>query len=58
MNSAGMAGGFACTVLFGYLVRVTDGYRAPLSLVAAMVMCSAILFAWIDPNRPVWKEGE
>jgi predicted MFS family arabinose efflux permease len=58
MNSAGLAGGFVCTVLFGYLVRATGGYRAPLSAVAAMVMLSAILFMMIDPNRPVWKEGE
>jgi MFS family permease len=58
MNSAGLAGGFVCTVLFGYLVKVTGGYRAPLSAVAAMVMLSAVLFVMIDPNRPVWKEGE
>ncbi|HKE22299.1 MAG TPA: MFS transporter [Bryobacteraceae bacterium] len=58
MNSAGLAGGFACTVLFGYLVQLTGGYRAPLSLVAVMVMSSAILFAWIDPHQAVWKEGE
>jgi predicted MFS family arabinose efflux permease len=58
MNSAGLAGGFVCTVLFGYLVRATGGYRAPLIVVAAMVMTSAILFALIDPHRPVWKEGE
>jgi MFS family permease len=56
MNSAGLAGGFVCTVLFGYLVRATGGYRVPLSLVAAMVMLSAILFALIDPYRPVWKD--
>jgi MFS family permease len=58
MNSAGVAGGFVCTVLFGYLVKATGGYRAPLSAVAAMVMLSAILFVMIDPHRPVWKEGE
>jgi nitrate/nitrite transporter NarK len=58
MNSAGLAGGFVCTVLFGYLVRATGGYRAPLSVVAAMVMLSAFLFSLIDPNRPVWKEDE
>jgi MFS family permease len=58
MNSAGLAGGFVCTVLFGYLVRATGGYGTPLSVVAVMVMASAILFALIDPYRPVWKEGE
>jgi MFS family permease len=56
MNTAGLAGGFVCTVLFGYLVRETGGYRAPLCLIAAMVMTSAILFALIDPYRPVWDE--
>jgi MFS family permease len=58
MNSAGLAGGFVCTVLFGYLVRATGGYRVPLSIVGVMVMASAVLFALIDPYRPVWKEGE
>jgi len=58
MNSAGLAGGFVCTVLFGYLVRETGGYRIPLTAVAAMVMLSAVLFLFIDPNRPVWKEGD
>jgi len=58
MNAAGLAGGFICTVLFGYLVRATGGYRAPLIMVAAMVMLSAILFAAINPNRPVWKDDE
>jgi MFS family permease len=57
MNSAGLAGGFICTVSFGYLVRDTGGYRAPLCLIAGMVMLSAILFTLIDPRRPVWKES-
>jgi ACS family glucarate transporter-like MFS transporter len=56
MNTAGLAGGFLCTVLFGYLVRETGGYRTPLCAVAAMVMASAILFALINPSRPVWKD--
>jgi len=56
MNTAGLAGGFVCTVLFGYLVRATGGYRAPLCAIAGMVMLSAILFSRIDPYRPVWKE--
>ena len=56
MNSAGLAGGFVCTVMFGYLVRSTGGYSVPLCVVAAMVMVSAVLFSLIDPNQPVWKE--
>ena len=56
MNSAGLGGGFVCTVLFGYLVRQTGGYRAPLCAIAVMVMLSAALSALIDPYRPVWKD--
>jgi MFS family permease len=58
MNSAGLAGGFVCTVLFGYLVRETGAYRAPLCAIAGMVMLSAILFTMIDPTRPVWSDEE
>ncbi len=58
MNSAGLAGGFVCTVLFGYLVRETGGYTAPLTLVALMVMISAILFLFINPYKPVWEKAE
>lgn len=53
MNTAGQAGGFVCTVLFGYVVRATGSYRAPLALVAAMLACGAGLFAKIDPTRPL-----
>jgi MFS family permease len=58
MNSAGLAGGFICTVLFGYLVRDTGGYRIPLCLIATMVMLSAILFTLIDPRKPVWRDKD
>jgi MFS transporter, ACS family, glucarate transporter len=53
MNSAGQAGGFACSVLFGYLVRASGSYDAPLFVIAAMVLLSALLFARIDPTRPL-----
>jgi len=48
-------GGFACTVLYGYLVRETDDYNAPLLLLAWLVFVSAVLWdavaAW--RARPV-----
>jgi MFS transporter, ACS family, glucarate transporter len=53
MNSAGQAGGFACSVLFGYLVRASGSYDVPLFVIAAMVLLSALIFAWIDPTRPL-----
>ncbi len=58
MNSAGLAGGFVCTVLFGYLVRATGGYRTPLCAIAAMVMLSALIFTQIDPSRPIWSQDD
>jgi predicted MFS family arabinose efflux permease len=53
MNSAGQAGGLACSVLFGYLVETTGSYDAPLVVIAAMLMVSALLFLKIDPTRPL-----
>jgi len=48
MNTAGQAGGFLCTVLFGYIVHVTGSYNLPLVCIAAMVLTSALAFARID----------
>jgi MFS transporter, ACS family, glucarate transporter len=56
MNAAGLAGGFVCTVLVGYLVRETGSFRVPLCAIAAMVMASAMVVVWIDPGRPVWEQ--
>jgi ACS family glucarate transporter-like MFS transporter len=53
MNSAGQAGGLACSVLFGYLVSASGSYDAPLFVIAAMVLLSALLFARIDPTHPL-----
>jgi ACS family glucarate transporter-like MFS transporter len=53
MNSAGQAGGLVCSVLFGYLVGATGSYDAPLFVIAAMVLLSALLFSWIDPTLPL-----
>ncbi len=53
MNSSGLFGGFVCTVLFGHLVRRTGSYRAPIALIAVMVLASAILFLCVDPTKPL-----
>ncbi len=53
MNTAGQLGGFACTVLFGYIVGATGNYNAPLYVIASMVAVSAVLFAGIDASRPL-----
>ena len=48
MNTAGQAGGFLCTVLFGYIVHSTGSYNTPLWFIAAMVLASALIFSRID----------
>ena len=53
MNTAGQLGGFVCSVLFGYIVRATGNYQAPLWLIASMVMLSALLFTRIDATKPL-----
>src|SRR5262245_13481872 len=52
MNSAGQAAGYVCTVLYGYLVE-SYGYDRPLLFLAPNLLISAVLFALIDPTRPL-----
>jgi MFS family permease len=51
MNTAGHVGGFLCAILFGYLVRETGSYDAPLFLIATMIALAAYLFSRIDPTE-------
>ncbi len=58
MNTAGQLGGFACTVVFGYLVGRTGNYELPLFVIAAMLAVSAALFSRIDPTRPLVPDNQ
>lgn len=53
MNTAGQAGSFACSVLFGYLAEWSGGYDVPITVIATMVLLSSVLFTLIDPTRPI-----
>ena len=53
MNTAGQAGGFICSVMFGYLVGWYGSYDVPLFVIATMVFVSAVLFTQIDPTRQI-----
>ena len=53
MNTAGQAGGFLCTVLFGYIVHVTGSYNLPLWFIASMVMTSALIYTRVDITQRV-----
>ena len=48
MNTAGNLGGWVGAIVFGYVVAATGSYNAPLRVVAAMVLVSALLFARVD----------
>ena len=56
MNTAGQAGGFLCTVLFGYVVERTGSYNLPLLFIAGMVLVSALIFASIDCTQTMDAE--
>ena len=47
MNTAGNIGGFCCGILFGELVQQSGNYNLPLYMIAAMLVISAVLFAFI-----------
>mgnify|MGYP002622778347 CR=1 FL=1 len=56
MNTAGNIGGFCCGILFGELVQSSGNYNLPLYMIAAMLIVSAILFAFINPAKPIINE--
>ncbi len=56
MNSAGHIGGFSSSVLFGYLVRHTGSYHAPLFAIATMLMAAAFVFSRIDSSQPIVRQ--
>ncbi len=56
MNTAGNIGGFCCGILFGELVQQSGNYNLPLYMIAGMLIVSALLFAFINPEKPIVKE--
>ena len=53
MNTAGNIGGFCCGILFGELVQQSGNYNLPLYMIAVMLIVSAVLFAFINPEKPI-----
>ncbi len=53
MNTAGNIGGFFCGILFGILVESSGNYNLPLYMIAVMLLVSAALFAFINPEKPL-----
>lgn len=57
MNTAGQFGGLVCTVLFGYIVRATGSYQAPIAVIAAMLLVSAAIFSRVDATQGLQPLG-
>ena len=55
MNTAGNLGGFCCGILFGQLVESSGNYNLPLYMIALMLIISASLFAFINPEKSIVK---
>lgn len=53
MNTAGNIGGFCCGILFGELVQQSGNYNLPLYMIAVMLIISAVLFFFINPEKPI-----
>ena len=53
MNTAGNIGGFCCGILFGELVQQSGNYNLPLYMIAVMLIVSAVLFVFINPEKPI-----
>ncbi|MBQ7419964.1 MAG: MFS transporter [Prevotella sp.] len=56
MNTAGNIGGFCCGILFGQLVQQSGNYNLPLYMIAGMLLVSALLFAFINPEKPIVED--
>ena len=56
MNTFGNLGGFCCMLMFGYLLDATHNYNLPLYMIGGMLILSAILFAFINPEKPIINE--
>ena len=57
MNTSGQAGGFLCTLAFGYIVSGTGDYNFPVRVVAVMVLIAALIFSRIDSTAGMPGEG-
>ena len=58
MNTFGNLGGFCCSLMFGYLLKSTGNYNLPLYMIGGTLLISAILFAFINPTKPIIKDAE
>src|SRR6266481_2607658 len=56
MNTAAQAGAFVSSLVFGYLVKLTGSYNAPLIPMVFMLTLSALMWLKIDPTEQLVPE--
>ncbi len=57
MNTAAQCGAFLCSIVFGYLVKVSGSYDIPLIPMVLMLVLSAVLWTRIDPTEQLIPEA-
>jgi MFS transporter, ACS family, glucarate transporter len=57
MNTAAQAGAFVSSLVFGYLVKSTGSYNAPLIPMVFMLILSALMWLRIDPTEQLIPEA-
>jgi MFS family permease len=56
MNTAAQTGAFLSSLVFGYLVKLTGSYNAPLVPMVFMLILSALMWLKIDPTEQLVPE--
>lgn len=56
MNTAGQAGSFLTTVIFGYIVGASGDYNLPLIPIVVMSVISTLVWLKIDPTLPLFGD--
>ncbi len=57
MNTAGQTGGAISSVVFGYIVKASGNYNAPLIPMAAFLVMGMVLWARVDVTRKIEAGG-
>jgi hypothetical protein len=57
MNTAAQCGAFLCSIVFGYLVKVSGSYDIPLIPMVFMLVLSAVLWTRIDATEQLIPEA-
>lgn len=53
MNTAGQVGSFLCPLVIAFFLTVFKDWTVPLYFTAALFLCGAVCWCFIDPNKPI-----